>query len=92
MEDPEDFEAEEIRIIESCIEDNADDLFKHPKIKKRRRNRKGKVNYWNTEWGNLIRDPNVKIPSSSEGKLFKRRFRVEFGCYCQNDSRVANQS
>ena len=79
-----DFESlakEETLIIESWINDNVEALYQQPRIKKRRRFRKGKVNYWDTEWGQLIRSPNVRDPSSHKGKLFKRRFRVEFDLF-----------
>ena len=85
----EDFELEETQIIESWINDNAEALYKQARIKKRRRYRIGKVNYWETEWGQLISNPNVNIPSSREGKLFKRRFRVDFGLFKNGLSQCA---
>ena len=79
-----DFESlakEETLIIESWINDNVEALYQQPRIKKRRRFRKGKVNYWDTEWVQLIRSPSVIDPSSHEGKFFKRCFRVEFDLF-----------
>jgi hypothetical protein len=60
IKDCESLELVEKLIIESWINDNADALYQQPRIKKRRRFRKGKMNYWDTEWGQLIRSPNVK--------------------------------
>ena len=77
IKDCESLELVEKLIIESWINDNADALYQQPRIKKRRRFRQGKVNFWDTEWGQLIRSPNVRDPCSREGKLFKR-FRVDF--------------
>jgi hypothetical protein len=36
------------------------------------------IDYWETPWGLLLRNPNVGNINSKEGKLFRRRFRVPF--------------
>ena len=75
-------------IIESTIvssqffkvcEEIFDDL---DKPSKRTRNRNEKyINYSNTNWGKFIRDPLIKVPTSSKGLLFRRRFRVPFALF-----------
>jgi hypothetical protein len=55
------------------------DLQDHPpKFTRVREKRRFSVDYSQTEWGQLIRDPEVKNPYSKKGKLFRRRFRVPY--------------
>ena len=64
--------------IQVC-EEIFDDL---DKPSKRTRNRNEKyINYSNTNWGKFIRDPLIKVPTSSKGLLFRRRFRVPFALF-----------
>ena len=49
LNDCDSLELQEALIIESWINDNADSLYQQPRIKKRRRFRKGKTNYWGTD-------------------------------------------
>ena len=33
---------------------------------------------WDTNWGKMLRNPDVKDPTSRIGRLFRRRFRVDY--------------
>ena len=45
--------------------------------KKRKRNIT-EPNFWESQWGLLITNKNVRYPQSKEGKLFRRRFRLPY--------------
>ena len=38
-------------------------------------------NLWGTPWGRMIRDPEVRDPSSRLGRLFRLRFRMPFDLF-----------
>ena len=48
------------------------------KQKKLRTSVKRSKDYWRSPWGNLLRNPAVKIPGSYYYKRFRRRFRIPF--------------
>ena len=48
-----------------------------PRIEQiRARKRGGQKDYWQTAWGHMLRDPEVQVPTSRVGKLFRLRFRM----------------
>ena len=75
-------------IISGKVNDIVDDLlpadlFEQPKVKRVRVDEHvyKSVNFAETNWGKLIRDPQVRDPTSKKGNLFRRRFRVPFGIF-----------
>ena len=48
---------------------------------RRKRTRREATDYWQTPWGQLILNPNTRSIETSEGKLFRRRFRLPFPVY-----------
>ena len=46
--------------------------------KKTRRRHSALVSFWDTYWGQCICHPDVSDPSTHEGRLFRRRFRLPF--------------
>jgi Plant transposon protein len=52
-------------------------------FKKRRTSKQRTVDYWSTSWGELITNPATKDLTTTEGKLFRRRFRVPFPVFEQ---------
>lgn len=50
------------------------------RLRRRVRNRR---DYWDSTWGRMLRDDNIKDPSTREGKDFQKRFRVPFPVYCK---------
>ena len=47
-------------------------------VKKSRTSITRDKDYWRSPWGNLFREPTVKIPGSYYYKRFRRRFRIPF--------------
>ena len=53
--------------------------YESTKKKKKHRENIGKCkNMWDSQWGKLMRNPDVQCPNTRIGKLFRRRFRIEF--------------
>ena len=48
------------------------------RVKKPRTSISRDKDYWRSPWGNLLRDPSVKIPGSYYYKRFRRRFRIPY--------------
>ena len=46
--------------------------------KKKRRRIENTIDFWETQWGQLISHPNKNNPRAKEGKTFRRRFRLPF--------------
>jgi hypothetical protein len=64
------------------LEDLAEELFPDDdnRARKRRRIKGMSTDDWNnkTTWGKMIQDPNVRDINTTEGKEFRRRFRLPF--------------
>ena len=67
----------QIEFIKQWVEENPE-VFEVDEDVKNTRQRGIKINYWETEWGKLIRDPSTMDPSSRNGLKFRRRFRLPF--------------
>jgi hypothetical protein len=48
------------------------------RVKKPRTSISRDKDYWHSPWGNLLREPTVKIPGSYYYKRFRRRFRIPY--------------
>ena len=48
------------------------------RVKKPRTSISRDKDYWRSPWGNLLREPSVKIPGSYYYKRFRRRFRIPY--------------
>ena len=46
--------------------------------KRRRISRRRCENLWDSNWGILLSQPNIRNPDSYEGKQFRRRFRLDY--------------
>ena len=69
----------DIDIVASFIEENPflfNDVFNDET--NTRDGRENKKNYWTTPWGVMLRHPDIKNPTTKLGRLFRRRFRVQF--------------
>ena len=54
----------------------------HPELSKFEAVSEGlKKNYWQTAWGLMLRDPEVQVPTSRLGKLFRLRFRMSWDLF-----------
>jgi len=73
------FQLEE-DIVVSWIDREFSKVVRTKNIKKRLR-RTFKINYWDSNWGRLIRAEDIRDPTSYNAKLFKRRFRIPFGLF-----------
>ena len=72
---------EEFPLDENTLEDEIImSLMKEEMLnfKKRRTSKQRTVDYWSTSWGQLITNPATMDLTTTEGKLFRRRFRVPF--------------
>lgn len=69
------------RILKSCAAYFASE--KPVRERLRRRFRRSRFDYWESPWGRMLQDENVKDPSTREGKDFRRRFRVPFPVFCK---------
>ena len=59
-------------------------LNDYPVVARPKRRKKKRIfDYWNSPWGLMLKDENVKDPSSREGIDFRRRFRVPFPVFCK---------
>jgi hypothetical protein len=67
----------EQKAIEEHIFERIDDFVSEPVIKKKRGPR-AKVDYWETNWGRWLRNPEIQNPKSKLAKMFQLRFRVPF--------------
>ena len=68
-------------VVSDWIQINCDE-FDHPR-KRALTGRTQKINYWDTPWGQLLQNPEVKVERSKWGKLFRRRFRVPYSLFNQ---------
>ena len=71
------------RLVEEWVRGNPR-LFvpEPPRIEQIRGRKRGPPkNYWRTVWGLMLRDPEVQIPTSRLGKLFRLRFRMSWDLY-----------
>ena len=71
------------RLVEEWVRGNTR-LFEPepPRIEQiRGRKREPSKNYWQTAWGLMLRDPEVQVPTSRLGKLFRLRFRMSWDLY-----------
>ena len=53
-----------------------DFIFDEYKSKRRRVRRVPNKNWWDTPWGRIILDPNIRDVNKIEGQTFRRRFRI----------------
>ena len=70
-------------IMADWISQNAETFVDRNPPKRHRNRKRGTINYWETKWGRLIRDPNVSNPLSAAGKKFRRRFRVPYPVFIE---------
>ena len=68
------------KVITEWITKEFDANF-YSKSKKRRVRRKFKKDLWKPSWGELITHEDIRDPSSYQGRIFQRRFRVPFGLF-----------
>jgi hypothetical protein len=55
----------------------ADEILMDKSLKeKKSRDRGDKIDYWQTKWGEMLRDPNSRNEHTRAGKLWNRRFRA----------------
>jgi Plant transposon protein len=68
-------------VFKSCASYFVNDspIVRRPK----RRKKKRLYNYWNSPWGVMLKDENIRDPASSEGIDFRRRSRVLFPVFCK---------
>lgn len=71
--------------VDACVFHRADALARpppsipSPERGPRKRDREtGRTDYWQTDWGTLIRHRNVSDINTKQGRRFRRRFRVPF--------------
>jgi hypothetical protein len=76
----EELENLEDSIVLAWIEREFVNVTGKKNVKKRKRHT-FKHDYWNSNWGRLIRSEDMKDPTSRDWKLFKRRFRIPFGLF-----------
>ena len=70
------------RIIEEYIVESGDDFVDVKAPKKHRVDRSPTfIDYNKTKWGALLVDHNTRRPTTYQGKLFRRRFRVPFQAF-----------
>ena len=68
------------KVISYWITTEYDKEF-NSKRKNKRVRRIFKKNLWKSSWGELITHNDIRNPSSYQGRIFKRRFRVPFGLF-----------
>ena len=67
-------------IIDSIIED--EEIEDEGGIKKRRRVKcKSRDDWWSTDWGLMLLNPNIRDINTHEGKEFRRRYRLPGAVY-----------
>ena len=78
-----DFEEQEIQDFIKCeildFIDVTDDYFSDDdniKTKRQRVKKKTIEDWWQTEWGQMLQNPNLKDVTTNEGREFRRRFRI----------------
>ena len=55
----------------------ADEILMDKSLKETKsRDRGDKIDYWQTKWGEMLRDPNSRNEHTRAGKLWNRRFRA----------------
>ena len=57
--------------------------FEEDETSKKRRKKEKRIDYWDSAWGRLLLDPLTMDPTSSQGLLFRRRFRVPFPLFME---------
>jgi hypothetical protein len=53
-----------------------EDIIEKSLNEKKKRTGSDKIDYWETKWGEMLRNPNSRKEHSREGKLWQRRFRL----------------
>ena len=66
-------EGEDELILRYIITENDEEVSK-----KRRKRYDTHINFWDTDWGKIITNPNVNNPKTRAGKQFRRRFRMPY--------------
>jgi len=66
-------EAEDELILRYIISENDEEVSK-----KRRKRYDTHIDFWDTDWGKMITNPNVNNPKTRAGKQFRRRFRMPY--------------
>jgi hypothetical protein len=64
-------------IIPDSLADNEPELPREI----RTRNRRPRVDYWDSCWGRMLLDPDITDPSTRSAKQFRRRFRTPYPIY-----------
>jgi hypothetical protein len=75
-------EIDDCELVIRLIESNPDE-FIDQQNRKRKRQRRPKIDLWQSEWGRLLKSHQIANPNSWEAKKFRLRFRVPWPLFLE---------
>ena len=75
-------ELDDCELVIRLIESNPD-KFIDQQNRKRKRQRRPKIDLWQSEWGRLLKSHEIANPNSWEAKKFRLRFRVPWPLFLE---------